>query len=196
MSKSQKIYLYLKKDSDEAIIERIMNIIPSKMSVEMYTDAGRDYIMYNQIKELLLVNKGLLVICSLSDIGDTKSDIYSELVWFKSNKIPLVVADYPATHYFDNTQANMIALDVLSDVYKSLQEYKNFEIGYTTNTAGRKKIKFPENWSDLYDKWQSGEITAKQFMESTGLKKGTFYHLINDYKELLKINQSNISKIG
>lgn len=29
----------------------------------------------------------------------------------------------------------------------------------------------------------------KEFMEKSGLKKGTFYHLVNEYRELLEINK-------
>lgn len=192
----EKIYIYLKKAADIMSISEMIKDIPDGYDYETYTDLDRDYIVYNQVKEEVRKYDGILLISSLSDIGDTKADIYSELLWFKSNNISLIVADYPATHYLDNKLANKIALDVLIDVYKSLQENKNFDIGSTINTIGRKKIKFPENWASLYDKWQVGEITAKQFMETAGLKKGTFYHLINDYKELLEMNKENISKIG
>ena len=37
--------------------------------------------------------------------------------------------------------------------------------------------------------WDNGEITAKEFMDKTGLKKGTFYNLVNEYKETLEINK-------
>ena len=47
------------------------------------------------------------------------------------------------------------------------------------------KISFPDNWENLYAAWDNGEITAKEFMDKSGLKKGTFYHLVNEYKELL-----------
>ena len=42
---------------------------------------------------------------------------------------------------------------------------------------GRPKIKKPENWNDIYCRWQTGEITAVQAMRESGLKKGTFYKL-------------------
>ena len=41
---------------------------------------------------------------------------------------------------------------------------------------------YPENWGELYHKWKSKEITALEFMNASGLPKGTFYHLVKDYE--------------
>lgn len=44
---------------------------------------------------------------------------------------------------------------------------------------GRKKIKKAENFDQVIQKWKSREITAKEAMELTGLKKNTFYTMVN-----------------
>lgn len=78
--------------------------------------------------------------------------------------------------------------NVIVDVYTSLLDNKTIDIRSTVATpTGRKKISFPDNWESLYAAWDNGEITAKEFMDKSGLKKGTFYHLVNEYKELLEI---------
>lgn len=56
-----------------------------------------------------------------------------------------------------------------------------------------KKINFPENWESLYAAWDNGEITAKEFMDTSGLKKGTFYNLVNDYREIIELNEKSRS---
>ena len=90
--------------------------------------------------------------------------------------------------------ANELALSVILDVYTSLLDNKTFDNirSAVAATTGRKKISFPDNWENLYATWNNGEITAKEFMDKSGLKKGTFYHLVNEYKELLEINKNTM----
>ena len=79
------------------------------------------------------------------------------------------------------------------DVYASLLDNKTFDIrSAITASTGRKKISFPDNWESLYTAWDDGKITAKEFMDKSGLKKCTFYHLVNEYKELLEINKNTM----
>ena len=48
---------------------------------------------------------------------------------------------------------------------------------------GRKKIDYPTNWEEVYNKWKTREITAVKAMELTGLKKNTFYNLLTEYNK-------------
>lgn len=49
---------------------------------------------------------------------------------------------------------------------------------------GPKPIDYPKEWEELYPRWEAGDITAKEFMERTGLKRGTFYHLVSEYRSI------------
>ena len=49
----------------------------------------------------------------------------------------------------------------------------------TGKHLGRPKATFPPNFREQYFKWRSGEITAKECMENLGLKRTTFYKLVN-----------------
>ena len=42
---------------------------------------------------------------------------------------------------------------------------------------GRPGAVYPDNWDEVYEKWQSGEITAVAAMKQLNLKKSTFYKL-------------------
>lgn len=53
---------------------------------------------------------------------------------------------------------------------------------------GRSRIKYPDNWQELYAQWISRELKSIEFMERAGLKKATFYNLLKQYK----IKQNNI----
>lgn len=48
---------------------------------------------------------------------------------------------------------------------------------------GRKKITYPDNWEEIYNKWKSRELTGAKAMEQLGLKRNTFYKLIKEYEE-------------
>lgn len=48
---------------------------------------------------------------------------------------------------------------------------------------GRKRIEINDyKFSQIYDQWQEGKITAVQAMNLLSLKKSTFYRRVNDYK--------------
>ena len=133
------------------------------------------------------------MISSINNIGSNKQEVYEQLLWLKTNKIVTIFADYPATHIFDNPASNQLAISVIIDVYSSLLGNKTFDIrSAMAATTGRKKISFPDNWENLYVAWDNGEISAKEFMDKSGLKKGTFYNLVNEYKEILEINKNTM----
>ena len=46
---------------------------------------------------------------------------------------------------------------------------------------GRRPTLYPQNWNELYTLWLKGDITAKEFMRRTGLKKSTFYRMIHTF---------------
>lgn len=48
---------------------------------------------------------------------------------------------------------------------------------------GRKPIPYPENWEEMYQKWEKKEINSTKAREMVGLKKNTFYKLIKKWKE-------------
>lgn len=44
---------------------------------------------------------------------------------------------------------------------------------------GRKPVKKPDNWNEVYAQWKSREITAARAMQLTGLKRNVFYNFVN-----------------
>lgn len=193
-----KVWGYRKQSEDIKEIEYILTKINGTgcTSCEIYTDADRDRLAYDHMKKDMEVNKGILVISSLEDIGDSKEAVLYELKWYQKKGIELIIASYPSTHTFGDHSANEIALNVLVDVYQSLQDNKTFDIrNATLSKGGRPKVGYPDNWPELYDAWEQGSITATDFMKKSGLKKGTFYHLVMNYKEKIA-NIKEIKKLG
>jgi DNA invertase Pin-like site-specific DNA recombinase len=50
---------------------------------------------------------------------------------------------------------------------------------------GRKKIIYPGNWQEVYPKWKSRSIKGNEAMKELGLKRNTFYTLIEEYEKSL-----------
>ena len=47
---------------------------------------------------------------------------------------------------------------------------------------GRKKINYPLNWGEVYNKYKNRELTGTNAMELLKLKRNTFYKLVDEYK--------------
>ena len=47
---------------------------------------------------------------------------------------------------------------------------------------GRKKIKKPDNWQEVYNDWLTRKITGEKACELLNLKPNTFYNFINEEK--------------
>ena len=149
---------------------------------------------YMALKTTLLRSGDTLVIKSLDRLSRSKADIKKELQFFKDNGIRLMVLDLPTT-MVDIADGQEWILDmvnnILIEVMGSIAEQERLTIhqrqaeGISAARAkgvrfGRPKTRKPDNWDEVYASWKSGEITAVRAMELTGLKKGTFYHLIKD----------------
>lgn len=52
----------------------------------------------------------------------------------------------------------------------------------TGRPTGRPPASYPEQWKKYYDLWKNGNITAKKCMDELGLKRATFYKLVNRYE--------------
>lgn len=49
---------------------------------------------------------------------------------------------------------------------------------------GRKKIKKPDNWHEVYSDWSCRKITAKKACELLKLKTNTFYNFVKEEREV------------
>jgi len=45
---------------------------------------------------------------------------------------------------------------------------------------GRKQVKKPDNWDEVYPRWKIRELTAEKAMGLLGLKRNTFYKFVNE----------------
>lgn len=152
-----------------------------------------------------LVKGDTLVIKSLDRLSRNKNDIQNELRYYQQNGIRVVVIDLPTT-MISIDEKNKWVLDMLSniliEVISSIAEQERMTIRarqaegiavmpvrngkkYSRKTGrytGRPRTKYPDNWDEIYFKWQSKEISATNAMKQLGLKPNTFYRLASHYK--------------
>lgn len=145
--------------------------------------------IYQAIKAHIKKTSKTLVVDTISSLGKTSREISNELNWFKENQIKLIILDIPST-----MMETASCIDTLSELYSSLAsvEIENVKVSQKegilaarkiNKTLGRKRIPYPDNWAEAYSLWVQKQITVTEFMQMTGLKKGTLYNLIKQYKE-------------
>lgn len=146
---------------------------------------------YQALKNAMLREGDTLVITSLDRLSRNKKDIANELKYFKDNNIRLKVLDLPTTmtevpqgQEWVIEMVNNILIEVLGTIAE--QERATIHKRQAEGIASAKKagkhlgrpvtIK-PENWKEVIKLWENGNISAKEAMNRTGVKKSTFYKL-------------------
>ena len=194
-----RTYYYARVSSEEQNLDRQIaafialgaqerDIITDKESGKNLDRAG-----YQALKNAMLRRGDTLVIKSLDRLSRNKADIKNELQYFRDNGIRLKVIDLPTTMMqlpegqewvFD--MVNNILIEVLGTIAEQERETirKRQAEGIAAARAkgkrlGRPRISVPENWDEIYTAWKNGKITAKAAMEQTGLKRTSFYKIVN-----------------
>ena len=176
----RQIAAFLSLDAEER------DIITDKESGKNLDRAG-----YQALKNAMLRRGDTLVIKSLDRLSRNKADIKNELQYFKDNGIRLKVIDLPTTmmelpegQEWVFEMVNNILIEFLGTIAE--QERTTIRQRQAEGIAaakakgkklGRPAVAVPENWDDVYASWKNGEITAKEAMKRTGLKRTSFYKI-------------------
>ena len=148
---------------------------------------------YQSLKNAVLRRGDTLVIKSLDRLSRNKTDIHSELQYFKEQGIRLKVIDLPTTmiELPENQEwvfemVNNILIEVLGTIAEQERETirKRQAEGIAAAKAqgkklGRPALSVPKNWDEIYNEWKNGNITAKKAMELTNTKRTSFYKLVH-----------------
>ena len=196
---NSRTYYYARVSSKEQNLDRQIaaflslgaeerDIITDKESGKNLDRAG-----YQALKNAMLRRGDTLVIKSLDRLSRNKTDIKSELQYFKDNGIRLKEIDLPTTmmelpegQEWVFEMVNNILIEVLGTIAE--QERTTIRQRQAEGIAaakakgkklGRPAVAVPENWDDVYASWKNGEITAKEAMKRTGLKRTSFYKIAN-----------------
>lgn len=144
---------------------------------------------YQALKSAMLRPGDTLIVKSLDRLSRSKSDIHNELQWFKDNSICLKVIDLPTTMMdLPSGQEWVFEMvnNILIEVLGTIAEQERLTIrqrqreGIAAAKAkgkhlGRPATVLPDNWDEVIALWRSGQISAKEAMRRTGVKRTHFY---------------------
>ncbi len=194
-----RTYYYARVSSKEQNLDRQISsfIAIGAHEREIITDkeSGKDLerVGYQALKNAMLRRGDTLVVKSLDRLSRNKSDIKSELQYFKDNGIRLKVIDLPTTmmdlpagQEWVFEMVNNILIEVLGTIAEQersnirQRQAEGIEIAKANGKKlGRPALTFPSNWNDVYTSWKAGKITAKTAMEQSGTKRTSFYKLVH-----------------
>ena len=144
---------------------------------------------YQALKSAMLRPGDTLIVKSLDRLSRSKSDIHNELQWFKDNSIRPKVIDLPTTMMaLPSGQEWVFEMvnNILIEVLGTIAEQERLTIrqrqreGIAAAKAkgkhlGRPATVLPDNWDEVIALWRSGQISAKEAMRRTGVKRTHFY---------------------
>ena len=198
-----KVFYYARVSSREQNLDRqieaFKNLGADEREIICDKESGKDLERtgYQALKNAMLRSGDTLVVKSLDRLSRNKTDIRSELQYFKDNNIRLKVIDLPTTMMelppgqewvFD--MVNNILIEVLGTIAEQerltirARQREGIDSAKKHNKhLGRPKTVKPENWEEVYRKWRNGEITAREAMRQLGVGKNVFYRWVGDEKD-------------
>lgn len=188
------IYIYSKVTDDIKIFDEVIEFLKKETDKIFVTiEHKRSFRELNNLK-INMQGDDVLLISRLDSLGVNEAEQAGELEFFVKNKKYLVISNIKSTYEYGISQPMNQA--VLKTILDSLLSNNNLiKLGSNRKAnAGRNKIEFPDNWEELFEKWEKNQISSKQFIKESGLKKATFYNMVTEYKELLKINEIFVNK--
>ncbi len=151
---------------------------------------------YRILRNNILRPGDTLVVKSLDRLSRNKSDIKSELEFYKKNGIRVKIIDLPTTMVDLDGQewiidmVNNIIIEVLSSIAeqerattKSRQAEVIAAAKAVGKSLGRPTVELPVNWDEIYTRWKRKEISGNTAIKLSGLKRTTFYKLVKKYEQ-------------
>ena len=198
----RKIYGYARVSTKEQNLDRQIlalqkfgiddrDIIRDKASGKTLDREG-----YKLVRNHLLREGDSLVIMSLDRLSRNKVHIRKEVEYYKQKKIRVMILDMPTTltavpdgQEWIIDMINNILIEVLSSIAEQARvrtlerQAQGIEAAKQKGKhLGRPKAGLPQNWNEVYSKWELGELTAVSAMKLLGIKKSTFYKLVREQK--------------
>ena len=188
------IHIYAKNTEDISIFEEVIHLIREEDTlIDITIENRRSFRELEEVKESYN-HEDVLLIGDLPSLGLNEAEIALQLEWFITMSRTLVIASFTSTYEYGVSQPlnKAILTTILQTV---LKKKKIVEVPRSRKAnSGRNKLAFPDNWDELYEQWENKEITSKDFLDASGLKKATFYNMITEYKRMLSLNEEYIKK--
>lgn len=182
----------MQQNEDRQVIElRPLVTTESHLLVEKQSGKDFDRPIYKSLKNIMREGD-TLVIKSLDRLGRNYEQMKEEWKDLSDRGIKIRVLDTPmldTSKYDDELMGKFVSdivLNVLSFVAEN--ERKNIRQRQKEGIAiakakgikfGRPAIPYPENYEYVINEWKEGKIKAVEAMRVLGMKKTTFYKMIN-----------------
>lgn len=196
-----KTVAYVRVSTKDQCLERQLAVLKALGIEEKYIyqdkQSGKDFDRtgYQYMKKCLEPGD-TLVIKELDRIGRNQQELKKEWQYFRDNEINVRVLDLPALNlnYDDDNikplvkMINNIIFEIMcwkaEDERETIKkrQAEGIAVAKANNVKfGRPKTKIPDNFSDVYTRWKSGEITGTDAIALTGLKRTNFYKIAKNY---------------
>jgi len=183
------IYLYGKITESLECFEAPVRLVHEQADgIYIRTEVKRVFRELDQIQKDMMPDD-ICMVCDASSLGMNDTQIANRLQWFSDHCQLLVLCSMPQTYEYGISQP--INRAILQTIIQSLlmKDKKVVPVGRRKPGAGRSRVDFPDDWPQLYEKWEQKEISSKEFLARSGLKKATFYNLITEYRKIMELNQ-------
>lgn len=207
MSAEEKRYFYGRVSSKDQNLARQLESAKKYKDVDrVFTDkqSGKNFNRegYQQMKEILREGDEVIV-HSLDRLGRNKEMIKEELAWFKEHgvivrilNVPTTLIEYPAGQEWVMDMVNNILIEVLGAFAE--QERENIRkrqregidampvdeqgrrISKKTGRGFGRQEKRPDNFLEVYERQQRGELKLKEALELAGVGRTRWYELAKE----------------
>lgn len=198
--KKENVYGYIRVSSYEQnedrqlVAMRQLNILENHIYLDKYS--GKDFNRPSYQKLVKKMKKGdLLYVLSIDRLGRNYEEIQNQWrVLTKEKNIDICVIDMPLldTRNGSDLMGTFIAdlvLQILSFVAQNERENirKRQAQGIAAAKArgvrfGRPEIPLPENFYQLVDLWEKGNLPINEVLKKTEMSESTFYRKVRAYR--------------
>lgn len=212
---NKEIFAYIRVSSKEQNEDRQVITMMEKgvqernIFIDKQTGKNTDRPEYQRLKSI--VRKGDTVIFdSITRMSRSMNDIKKEYEWFINKGVSLEFIKEPMINYdVDKVESDPVMRaipEMILTLLAAFAEKERLDIRQRQAEgieAARRKGKHlgrprksyktlsdaeRELFHAQYKRWKAGKQTAVQTMDNVGLKKTTFYKIVNEYEELIGIN--------
>lgn len=196
MENTAKIYGYARVSSREQNLDRqiqaLQKYVHNERDIIIDKASGKDFNRkgYDSLKNSLLRQGDTLVIKELDRLGRDYEGLKREWYELTSKGIQIVVIDTPMLNTANKSESDTKFIsNIVFELLTYLAEKERIKIKQRQREGidkalakgvsfGRPKVNHPSNWDIVYTQWRNNEITAVEAMNRLGLKRSTFYKLV------------------
>lgn len=131
-----------------------------------------------------------IYIYDFSRISRSLNDLLTIINYFENKKVNVISVKENLDTSTPTGKMMLSIIGAINEFQINIQREKQLiGIEYAKKEGkykGRKKIEHPVNWGEVYERYESRNITAKEAMKLLKLKRNTFYNLKKEWKEKIK----------